>query len=307
LKKAVETSGNEYKIDGSNASAGYGANVIFTDGYTSSDGTTNTDSLTSKDITVVNKSTFDVDVKVTTKVTGLKTDDYEISLVDDTTADTVKGQAISLAISDTPATLQGTTETTDTSKTNKQVLKETSSYTYTVEAIANPDDAYEVKNTDGTYSYGLKNNVSTVAFNEVVLNISGSVNADADWSKFNAAGTKSLKLEVAYTVDKHSDETTISGSAYSVSSKTNKYTIAYASTVADDDKEITSIEMSKDGKGIVATVPAAAYSLNDDKDTLTVDGTLNTAIGNGGIGQDRYLIVTFKDSTKVTFKLDVTA
>ncbi len=238
LKMAVAPAASKYQLDGADATAGYGKKVIFN--YTPEGGSTAADYTKSASIKVVNKSTFDVDVKVDAAVTGLKTDDYDIALVEDVTADTVTGPAISLVLTDSTATLTGTTEASLTKVSDKK-LTGTDSFTYKVAKSANVDNAYEVKNASGVYSYSIKSDVSAIPFNELVLNVSGAVKDDADWTDFNAATTKSLKLDVTYSVTKHVDN----AAPVFTASTTEVGVINYTTGAGNDGlATITSIKMT---------------------------------------------------------------
>lgn len=202
LKLATDAT---FKVDDNTAQAGYGAKVLFENANKNSDGY----ATKSKAIAVVNKSTFDVDVKLDAKVTGLsKAGEYDIKMVDDvstagtdtamslkitpTTGTSTKGAAISSGTVGTAVTLNGTAE-------GVSVVQK-------VDTIEDPSSAvaYEV-GTDGSggYVYKLKDNVESIAFEAVEFNLSGEVNTAADWSKFNEDGSKALKVELTYTIDKH--------------------------------------------------------------------------------------------------------
>lgn len=262
LKLAVDST---YKVDEA-AASGYGDKVIFN--YTPEGKQAAGDYTKSADIKVVNKSTFDVDVKVDAVVTGLKTDEYDIALVDDVTADTVTGPAISLVLTDSTNTLTGTTEATAV-KVSDNKLTGTDSYTYKVAKSDDVDKAYEVKNASGVYSYAIKDDVSSVPFNELVLNVSGTVKNDADWTDFNKAATKSLKLDVTYSVTKHVDN-----AAPTFAAGTDVGTITYNAGAGNDGlASITSVKMTNakgtfDGYNAGGTSWAAA---TDSNGKITLD------------------------------------
>ncbi|MGN0327448.1 MAG: hypothetical protein ACI4D4_00570 [Lachnospira sp.] len=198
LKLAVDPS---YEVDGSTATPGYGEDVLFED--SSSKAVTK-----SQDITVVNKSTFDVDVKVDVAVKGLVGTDeatpYTIELAE-SEGDFADAPAIALAVKDTTAVLTGSSVSGDVAGTAVN-LTGSDSLSYTVAKSSNVDDAYEVTGTKGSYKYSIKGDVSTVPFNQVTLNVSGKVNVDADWTEYAKASVASkseLGIGVTYSVEKH--------------------------------------------------------------------------------------------------------
>lgn len=251
------------KLDGSALAAGYGSKILFVDG----------DNFTSKsaDITVVNKSTFDVDVTIGAKLTGLSTDNYNIDVLDASADDFDFGDSTAITMAITPSTnkLTGTTPGTAVAGTATALTSAENGITLT-ETVAVSDDvdkAYEVTGTTGSYSYGLKADTSAVAFNTVTFNLSGTVNTAADWTNFSKATNAALGVEITYSVSKHSDSPVFTtGDAVG--------TIAYTTGSGDSAlASITSIKLyrastgaSYDGYNKAGTSWAAA---NDDGSTIT--------------------------------------
>lgn len=259
--------GSTANLDETALSEGYGSKVLFVDNtdYTS----------TSADITVVNKSTFDVDVSVSAKLTGLTAEGengYDVKVLDPT--DVADGDtfafgdetAITMALTPSSNTLQGTTEGTATAGTATYLTADENGITLT-ETVAvsdNVDDAYEVKGTTGSYSYGLKADYSSVAFNEVVFNLSGTVNTEADWTNFSKAADAKLGVEVTYSVSKHvdsyADVTAISSSARAV-------------TVAlPDGVTISAVTLNKAAGTTVALKASTHYTKSGN--TLTFESSM---------------------------------
>lgn len=190
-------------LDGSQIATGYADKVLFKD-------TTNYLTKT-KDITIVNKSTYDVDVTLDVSVTGLTKDGddpYTINLVDTSADGYEAGTNADMSLTVTPTTGTSTDggDVTGSAGTAVAITDAAgTSIKTTIAAISDIEDAYEVKYASQTYSYGLKDDVSTVAFNAVAYNLSGTVNTAADWTNFNKDTAKALKATIAYTVDKHED------------------------------------------------------------------------------------------------------
>lgn len=191
-------------LDGSALAEGYGSNVMF------STTTANAWATSSQDITVVNKGQFDIDVTVNAKVTGLTkegTDGYDIQMVDDSIASYGEETAISMKITPSTSTLTDTTEATKTPVTSDIKYLDASEKGVTVKqkVAAASDNAFKIEKdaTSGNYKYVFVDDLSTIAFNEVVFNLSGTVNTDANWKNFNNDATKDLKVELTYTVEQH--------------------------------------------------------------------------------------------------------
>lgn len=132
---------------------------------------------------------------------------------------------------------------------------------------------------------------------KVEYKLTGACNNVAGWGTIEDTA---VTAKIAWTVA-NATAPGITGTAYSRSSATNTYTLENIT------QEIKSLEVSNDGSKAIGTVPSAAYSVSDDKTTLTIDGTKNTTIGTGGVGNVRYFIVTFADNTKLTFSVNVSA
>lgn len=206
LRKTAQTD----TLDGSALAEGYGSNVMF------STTTANAWATSSQDITVVNKGQFDIDVTVNAKVTGLTkegTDGYDIQMVDDSIASYGEETAISMKITPSTSTLTDTTEATKTPVTSDIKYLDASEKGVTVKqkVAAASDNAFKIEKdaTSGNYKYVFVDDLSTIAFNEVVFNLSGTVNTDANWKNFNNDATKDLKVELTYTVEEHLDVETV--------------------------------------------------------------------------------------------------
>lgn len=230
------------KLDNSDLSAGYGSKILFESG----------DNYTSKsaDITVVNKSTFDVDVKVDVNVTGLTKDGddgYAIEIMDPTAEGFSFGDktAITLALIPSTNTLTGTTEGSAVAGTAVNVAADgKATSTQKVAVSSDIDDAYEVTTSAGDYSYSIKSELSAVAFNEVIFNLSGTVNTNADWTNFSKDDSSALAVAVTYNITKHVENaapTFTTGSSIGV--------INYTKGTGNNGlKSITSITMVYNGK-----------------------------------------------------------
>lgn len=204
LLKATNSSDTIDTVAFGSADTGYGKKVLFqgdpTTAYTS----------TSADIAVVNKSTFDVDVNINAKVTGLTKEDdskgYSIALTD---SDDNFGSdtAMTLALTPTTYTL------TDTTASNQQAgsatyltdAEEGVTLTTTVAKSDNVKDAYTFDKSSGSYKYQLQADVSSIPFKAVKFNLAGTVNTTANWKNFSEDSSKALKVALTYSVTKHVD------------------------------------------------------------------------------------------------------
>lgn len=291
------------KLDSSALSTGYGSKILFTSG---SDFASK-----SPDITVVNKSTFGVDVKVDAKLTGLASteDGYDIKVLDPDADDFDFGTttAITMGLTPTANTLTGSTAGSPVTGT-ATYLNDTAegiSVTSTVAVSSSIDDAYEVKGSTGNYSYAIKSDVSSVAFNTVTFNLAGTVNTDADWTKFSEADSTALKVEITYSVSRHADVPTFTTGS---SVGTISYTVGSGNDALASISSITLKNGSKayDGynangsKWAKATDTAgtitfdtkfiAYYAAND-----TAEATV-TYVTKGGATKTATVTVTTKDA-----------
>ncbi len=248
------------ELDGAAFATGYADKILFKDG-------TNYKTKSS-DITVVNKSTFDVDVTIGAKITGLtKTGDggYDVKVVA-SDADFGSDTAISMALTPSTNTLTGTTEGTPTAGT-PVALDGTDAGITTVSKVAvstDVDNAYEVTKSGDAYSYSMKADVSGVAFNEVTFNLSGKLNKTADWTNFNKDTTAKLSVGITYSVAKHVDN-----AAPTFTAGTGRGTIDYTKGAGNDGlASIKSITMVTPGGGVVDGYKGSTqYGWEDVTDT----------------------------------------
>lgn len=285
LLLATSSSAN---LDSAALAAGYGDKVLFVDGsdYLSK----------SKDITIINKSTFDVDVEVNAKLSGLTKegeDGYAIQVMDASADDFDFGTdtAITMALTPSTNTITGAAEGTAVAGTATYLTDDAAGVTVksTVAKSADVDDAYEVTGTTGNYSYAIKADVSAVPFNEAVFNLSGTVNTAADWTNFSKDSAAALNVAVTYTVTKHVDGPQVSMDAsgkITVSNLTaDKNVTGYAGVVLKKaDGESYALRNSScvwDGSNWDATNGGTAvYQLNSvwaswSGETVTVTVTLS--------------------------------
>lgn len=273
------------KLDGSALAAGYGSKILFVDG----------DNFTSKsaDITVVNKSTFDVDVTIGAKLTGLSTDNYNIDVLDASADDFDFGDSTAITMAITPSTnkLTGTTPGTAVAGTATALTSAENGITLT-ETVAVSDDvdkAYEVTGTTGSYSYGLKADTSAVAFNTVTFNLSGTVNTAADWTNFSKATNAALGVEITYSVSKHSDSHV---SVSSISASANTFDVTYP----DGATSFTLVVNSSNYTNLTWTA-GKQYTVSDN--TVTV---LSTPLSNNVGGT---ITITFNDDAQTTEVINI--
>lgn len=284
------------QLDNAALAAGYGDKVLFVDStnYLSK----------SKDITVVNKSTFDVDVEVNAKLSGLTKDGdggYAIQVMDASADDFDFGTdtAITMALTPSTNTITGTQEGTAVAGTATYLTDATAGVTVkeTVAVSDDVDDAYKVTGTSGSYSYGIDATAAaTVAFNEVVFNLSGTVNTAADWTNFSKDSAAALAVQVTYKVTKHVDGPQVSMDAngkITISNLTaDKNIIGYANitmTADDTSYALASSTSTFDGTNWTADGGTAVFQLtnkyavwNGKTVTVTValtDGTTITTTG----------------------------
>lgn len=271
--------------------------VYFTNAQ--DDGTT-AYSNTSDGITIINKSSYDVEVGLSVT---LETGDIALVAKDDLATVTepslylgfVEDTSEAIAITDssfesTPATVDAVPEVDGTNVTEGYEIKA---------STEKPDDNPDAKESpEGYYySYGLTAGFADTDAEKVTYKLEGACDSKADWSGID---TEAVTANVAWTITK-AGEPSISGSAYSRSNTANTYALRNVS------QGIKSIQLSTDGTTPTATLSNNMYTLSDDKTTLTINGVANTFIGVGGVGNVRYFIITFDDNSTLTFSVNVTA
>lgn len=224
-KKTIDTVAADTMVADS-----YGSKILFAD---SANYVTK-----SKDITIVNKSSYAVDVKVDITFSGLTKDGddgYTIGIVDKTADGYTAGKNTDLymSLTTTPGTLTGTTEAkTDASKVVSAINN--AKYTTTTTLAAAPNTAFAVTGTSKSdYRYALKgtSDLASIAFSQVTYNLSGELNVNGDWTNFNKDASAALSYTFAYTVDKHVDGLS-DGDTVNVSSGATTTTFKIAGTKA---------------------------------------------------------------------------
>ena len=212
LRLAAETAGGgtattTLDVDGtaSAITAGYGAKVLFL-------AADNTNFLSkSVALKVVNKSTFDVQVSMTTKLTGLASPEavapYDVKVIADTETATATSTAISMKLQASSYDITGSTEANLTSipasATALTASTEGVKTTDIIKAATNYADAYKVTgNKTSGYKYELDATAAqSVAFNGIAYDLSGTVATKGDWTNFNKSNAE-LGVEISYTINK---------------------------------------------------------------------------------------------------------
>lgn len=136
--------------------------------------------------TIINKSSYDVDVTVTATVTTAVSSGNAITINEDSTFANDTTASVYLALTD---------------GTNTGVVKKaTNVATITSTIGAAPEGAYEYAYADGEYTYKLIDDLSGITFEEYSFNLTGACNKAADWADFEDADPQ---VEIVYSVDKH--------------------------------------------------------------------------------------------------------
>ncbi|MBE5926096.1 MAG: hypothetical protein E7270_03950 [Lachnospiraceae bacterium] len=292
------------KVDNNDMATGYGDKLLFKKG---------SDYLTkSEDIVVINKSTFDIDVSITTSVTGLTggtgNATYEIALVDSATDNltgvATEGTWLDLKLTPTPGTATADVFDPGAAGTAKQILGTSTTLVQKVAAISDITAAYEYKKDGSTYSYSLKADVSTVDFNAVGFNLSGTINDAADWTNFNADTSAALKATLAYTVDRHYDAPQLTPAT--ISAAYDKYTTAtdlaiFTYTLGNKTAEDIALYAGSDATGTALTA---------DTDYTAADGTIKlkgTYLDSVAVGSATFCLKIDDVTETVTFTVSSTS
>jgi hypothetical protein len=267
------------KLDGSALAAGYGDKVLFKSG---SDYTT-----TSPYYTVINKSTFDVNVSATAKVTGLTGTGYAVSVVDAVTT-TNAATEISLKLTPNKVTQTGTTVTTGAALTGTALTAATTGVkaTATIASSSSVSDAYKVDKSSGDYKYVYDaTKAASVEFNGVTFSLTGQVNQKGDWSNYNKyKKTDPMEVEIVYSVDKAN------------SAETYSKTTGAVISVSTSRMGVGSIAFG-DSKDALTGTLKQNFTYSGDGTTLVV--TINkSAWPAATVGTTRYIQFTYGDGTK---------
>lgn len=259
-------------------------------------GTDPTYTNTSDEITIYNKSSYDVEVGLSVT---LNTGDVALAAKDALAS--AKAPSLYLGLikgSDAAAAI--TTPTYDSAAATVTKVPEADGTTvtkgYQITASQTAVEGVEQSPNGYYYTYELTPGFADTDAQKITYKLEGACDASSDWSKID---TTAVTAKVAWTITK-AGEPSISGTSYSISGS-NTYTVKNVDSAAT----ISSVQMSADGTTIVGSLPAGSYSLTGT--TLTIDGTKNTLIGSGGVGKARHFIVTFSDGTVVKFSVNVAA
>lgn len=140
--------------------------------------------------TIINKSSYAVDVTVTATVKAAVSSGNAVTITEDNTFANDKTASIYLALVDGVST--------------GVVKKATNVATIQSTIGAAPEGAYEYKYAGGEYSYALKADLSGIVFEDYAFQLTGACNKAADWADFEDADPQ---VEIVYSVAKHEDNT----------------------------------------------------------------------------------------------------
>lgn len=252
-----------------------GATLFFANGV--SDNTTY--SSKSDDLTVVNKSTFDVDVTVSATVTGAD----DITLTDDSTFADDTSASVYLALVDD----------------ENEVAITSSGASIKTQVDKAPAGAYEYSwSEEKGYEYKLSVSANDMEFPEYSFNLTGASNSAGDWSELEEIAPT---VEVTWEIKEHKDN-----AAPSIATTAVTYSKANGVNISVDlgggelgATGITSVDTVAAGKKYPWTT---GYTLTGS--TLKFDST--AAINTLAVGQSRTVRVTFDDDAATYVDLTVT-
>lgn len=277
LKTSADPDTSPYKDAGT---------VIFKNIGPTGDGSDDTYSDTSDSLKVTNKSMFDVDLTLTAKMTGL--------------TDSSEGYDIKMATLDEDGNITGTDTSlylgliySTTDKDGVDIIKDKE------EALTDAESGISVKATIGSAldtAYTVKKSGSTYSYEEVTtaqtkpedyykgiasFKLTGKCNANADWSKLDDATAAAPKVEVTWTLAKHSDSFL---SAASVSTSSPSVTV----TLPEDATKISSVVLTKTDATTKALTAGTLYTYSGStltiKDTVlsgNIGGSITVTLDNG--------------------------
>lgn len=178
----------------------------------------------SKEMTITNKSSVDVNVNLEVKVTS----DAGVTF---TTDKTFKDDT-------TPSVFLGLINSQDADSATTPAAVDPSTLTASADVTMAAVDAskFEVKYSGGTYSYGLNSSAADADFKKMTFKLTGAANKNADWTDLKTAAPK---IEVVWNISKADSATEgiclLVGSTFWVGPDKNDNTIAFApnATVSD--------------------------------------------------------------------------
>jgi len=253
-------------------------------------------SATSNPLSVVNKSSYEVDVALKATVEGL-TDGtesanptYTINLVDSSalTSDTTTSMYLGLSLYEYASGTKGSAETTALNTNGVQVTKKLD---------AAPSGAYEVTSSSGSYSYALKADTSGITFDQLDFELTGAcnTNTDVDWT---AAETATPKVKIAWDIKKHVD-----GPQVSVTS-------AGLITVSNLTSEKAYSSMTTTGSTDTKAYPVSSTKGTFDK-SQEASGIIKCQLNSGTVayyaGQTLTITVTLSDGSTITGSVEIPA
>lgn len=246
-----------------------GATLFFANADASTDY-----SSSSVGLTVVNKSTMSVDVKLTAAISNAN----GITLTDDNTFAGDTSASLYLAL----------TDGTNTSAIGK------SGCTLTAEVAGAPAGAYKINYnaTDEVYEYILDSGASPT-FEELTFNLTGASNKNGDWSGLTAVKPS---VDVAWTVTEHQDNAapSIATKNYTMTSNSPvvvNVNLGVGNLAATGIKSITYLNSTL----AVKDVTSSSYTFADGKLTFT-----STFINSVITVASREYTVTFNDAAATT-------
>lgn len=141
----------------------------------------------SKEMTITNKSSVDVNVNLEVKVTS----DAGVTF---TTDKTFKDDT-------TPSVFLGLINSQDADSATTPAAVDPSTLTASADVTMAAVDAskFEVKYSGGTYSYGLNSSAADADFKKMTFKLTGAANKNADWTDLKTAAPK---IEVVWNISK---------------------------------------------------------------------------------------------------------
>jgi hypothetical protein len=274
------------KLDGKALEDADASKILFTD---PSDTTTDYTKLTSKssDITVVNKSSFDVDVTVNAKLTGLtsaaeNTAPYAIKVVD-SIGENDTDTEIAMTLTPTPGTITGTTATPGDSGTVTNLTSSDAGVTVTEKVDAAPAEAFKTTYDSNGYDYVLDSSkTASTAFSTITFNLAGTVNTNADWTNFNKSSNP-MSVTITYSVKKHVNSYT---STTSVSTSSLSIKLDNMPETTDFDS-ITVVNLKGE---TISWTSGSQYKYDSSSKTITI--TSKTPVTNNAGGT---MTIKYKD------------
>lgn len=253
---------------------------------------------TSNELSITNKSQFDVDLSLTATMSGLTGDGYEIKMAADDTFQDAEGNDLTdtslyLGLVYETATANGV----DAVPSTTEALTDTG-ITATATLGGMPGN-YEIQKDGSGYKYAEKASAAT-ATGVAKFKMTGACNPNADWSAIDDATTPAAPtVKVVWSVKKHVDTPSVASTSLTISKSTGATLNVDLGSNATAATTVTSIGYGTSLSGSFSTFKGVTYS----DGVITIPASAVSAVTSG---TNAYMRVIFDDTNTTTQYVAIT-